>query len=45
MPYGLIYVGFLIDGICIQWDRGVFGKSIVNPSKDVQFNDYIFELN
>ena len=44
MPYGLTHVGFLIDDICIQWGRGILGKSIVNPSKDVQFNDYIFAI-
>ena len=44
MPYGLTHVGFLVDDICIQWGRGIIGKAIVNPSKDVQFNDYIFAI-
>jgi len=43
-PYGLIHVGLLVDDVCIQWGRSVLGKSIVNPSKDVIYNDYIFAI-
>ena len=41
-PYGLIHVGLLVDDVCIQWGRSILGKSIVNPSKDVIYNDYIY---
>ena len=43
-PYGLIHVGLLVDDVCIQWGRSILGKSIVNPSKDVIYNDYIFAI-
>ena len=29
MPYGLLHVGILVDDVCIQWGRSIFGKSIV----------------
>ena len=43
-PYGLIHVGLLVDDVCIQWGRSILGKSVVNPSKDVIYNDYIFAI-
>ena len=43
-PYGLIHVGLMIDDVCIQWGRSVLGKSIVVPSNDVIYNDYIFAI-
>ena len=44
MPYGLVHVGILIDDVCIQWGRSVLGKSIVNPSGNVIYSDYIFAI-
>lgn len=44
MPYGLLHVGILVDDVCIQWGRSVLGKSIVNPSGDVIWSDYIFAI-
>ena len=44
MPYGLLHVGLLLDDVCIQWGRSVLGKSIVNPSSDVIWSDYIFAI-
>ena len=44
MPYGLLHVGLLIDDVIIQWGRSVLGKSIVNPSDNVIYNDYIFAI-
>ena len=47
MPFGLTHTGILVDDICIQWGRGIFGKSIVHPSIHAKYNDfiYIIELN
>ena len=44
MPYGLLHVGILLDDVCIQWGRSIFGKSIINPSKTVIYDDYIFAI-
>jgi len=44
MPFGLLHTGLLIDDICIQWGRGKFGVSIVEPWKDVKYGDYIFAI-
>ena len=44
MPFGLLHTGLLIDDICIQWGRGLLGDSLVNPWKDVKYNDYIFAI-
>jgi len=44
MPYGLLHVGLLVDDVCIQWGRSVLGKSIVNPSNNVIWSDYIFAI-
>ena len=44
MPYGLLHTGLLIDDICIQWGRGLMGLSLVEPWKDVKYNDYIFAM-
>ena len=44
MPFGLLHTGLLIDDICIQWGRGKFGNSIVEPWKDVKYSDYIFAI-
>jgi len=44
MPFGLLHTGLLIDDICIQWGRGKFGDSIVEPWKDVKYADYIFAI-
>lgn len=44
MPYGLTHTGILVDDLCIQWGRGILGKSLVNPSKDVIYNDFIFTM-
>jgi hypothetical protein len=44
MPYGLIHVGLMIDDVAIQWGRSVLGKSVINPSADVIYNDYIFAI-
>ena len=44
MPYGLLHVGLLVDDVCIQWGRSVLGKSIVNPSDNVIWSDYIFAI-
>lgn len=44
MPFGLIHVGLSIDDVVIQWGRSVLGKSLVNPSDNVIFNDYIFAI-
>ena len=44
MPYGLLHVGILLDEVCIQWGRSVIGKSVVNPSADTIFCDYIFAI-
>ena len=45
MPFGLLHTGLLIDDICIQWGRGLLGDSLVNPWKDVKYNDYIFAIS
>lgn len=44
MPYGLLHAGLLIDEICIQWGRGILGDSLVEPWKNVKYNDYIFAI-
>lgn len=44
MPYGLIHTGLLVDDIAIQWGRGILGKSLINPSKSVRYNDYIYAI-
>jgi len=44
MPYGLLHVGILLDEVCIQWGRSVIGKSLVNPSADTIYNDFIFAI-
>lgn len=44
MTYGLVHVGILLDDICLQWGRGIFGESIVYPSKTVIHNDYIYAI-
>ena len=44
MPYGLLHVGILVDDLTIQWGRSVLGKSIINPSNNVIYNDYIFAI-
>lgn len=44
MPYGLLHTGLLIDDICIQWGRGLLGVSLVEPWKNVKYNDYIFAI-
>lgn len=44
MTYGLTHTGLLIDDIVIQWGRGILGKSLINPSKNVRYNDYIYAI-
>jgi len=44
MPYGLLHVGILLDDLCVQWGRSVIGKSVVNPSADTIYSDYIFAI-
>ena len=44
MPYGPTHTGLLIDDIVIQWGRGKLGLSLVEPWKDVKYNDYIFAV-
>ena len=44
MTYGLVHTGLLIDDIVIQWGRGILGKSLINPSKNVRYNDYIYAI-
>ena len=44
MPYGLLHVGIMIDDMAIQWGRSVLGKSLVLPSNDVLYDDYIFAI-
>lgn len=44
MPFGLTHTGILVDDLCIQWGRGILGKSLVNPSKSVLYNDFIFTI-
>ena len=44
MKYGLVHTGLLIDDLVIQWGRGILGKSIVNPSIKVRYNDYIYAI-
>lgn len=44
MPYGLLHTGLLVDDIVIEWGRGLLGKSVVNPSIDVRWNDFIFTV-
>jgi hypothetical protein len=44
MPYGLIHTGIMIDDMAIQWGRSVLGKSLVIPSNDVLYDDYIFAI-
>ena len=44
MKFGTLHVGILVDDICIQWGRGIFGESIVQPSKTVHHDDYIFAI-
>ena len=44
MPFGLLHTGLLIDDICIQWGRGILGNSLVEPWKNVKYNDYIFAV-
>ena len=44
MPYGLLHVGIMIDDVAVQWGRSVLGKSIVNPSDNVIYFDYIFAI-
>ena len=44
MPFGLLHTGLLIDDICIQWGRGLLGDSLVEPWKNVKYNDYIFAM-
>ena len=44
MPYGLLHVGLKVDDVIIQWGRSVLGKSVINPSADVVYNDYIFAI-
>ena len=44
MKYGLVHTGLLIDDLVIQWGRGVLGKSIVNPSIKVRYDDYIYAI-
>ena len=44
MTYGLTHTGLLVDDIVIQWGRGILGKSLINPSKNVRYNDYIYAI-
>ena len=44
MPYGLIHVGLMIDDVAIQWGRSRLGKSLIIPSTDVIYDDYIFAI-
>ena len=44
MPYGLLHVGLSVDDVVIQWGRSVLGKSLINPSGNVIYNDYIFAI-
>ena len=44
MTYGLVHTGLLIDDIVIQWGRGILGKSLINPSQNVRYNDYIYAI-
>ena len=44
MTYGLTHTGLLVDDIVIQWGRGLLGFSLVNPWKNVKYNDYIFAI-
>ena len=44
MKYGLIHTGLLIDDLVIQWGRGRLGKHLINPSKNVRYNDYIYAI-
>ena len=44
MPYGLIHVGIMIDDVAIQWGRSRLGKSLIIPSLDVIYDDYIFAI-
>jgi hypothetical protein len=44
MPYGLLHVGVSVDDVTIQWGRSVLGKSIINPSNNVIYSDYIFAI-
>ena len=44
MTYGLIHTGIMIDDISIQWGRSVLGNSLIIPSNDVLYDDYIFAI-
>ena len=44
MTYGLVHTGLLFDDVVIQWGRGLLGKSLINPSKNVKYNDYIYAI-
>ena len=44
MTYGLVHTGLLFDDVVIQWGRGLLGKSLINPSKNVRYNDYIYAI-
>ena len=44
MPFGLTHTGILVDDLCIQWGRGLLGKSLVNPSISAKYNDYIYAI-
>ena len=44
MTYGLVHTGLLFDDVAIQWGRGLLGKSLINPSKNVKYNDYIYAI-
>lgn len=43
-PFGLLHTGLLVDDIVIEWGRGLLGKSVVNPSLDVRWDDFIFSI-
>ena len=47
MPFGLTHTGILVDDICINWGRGLIGKSLIYPWINCKYNDYIYaiELN
>ena len=44
MTYGLTHTGLLIDDIVIQWGRGILGKSLINPSINARYDDYIYAI-
>jgi hypothetical protein len=44
MPFGLTHAGILVDDLCINWGRGLLGKSLIHPWINCKYNDYIYAI-